>query len=297
MTTAGRSLTTIRRIVVYRYTEEPPAEGAPPTLAPTQFAKLATRLDSIEGANLPDAATGTKLTYEDAPSFRSESGRPLRHTYAVVTEGLAAKSELSNLISIQPLDAAVPPATLKALATPEGVILEWPAPKKSISGGDAPVIVGYNVYRDDVVINTSPVTETRYTDAPPYGEHQYRVTAVASVGPPRIESLPSPLATAHFRDLVPPPAPVNVSALIETRIIRLLWDAVDAPDLAGYNVYRYEGTARLKMTPIGPLKSPFFGDEGPDPGITYVYAVTSIDNNGNESAETKSMPVLVPKTP
>lgn len=316
LTTAGRSLLGLRRIVVYRFSEEaPPQPGVPdpilqfkgvPTLAPAQFAKLATRIESMESANLPAATVGAKLTFTDPAPFTSVSGRPRRHTYAVVTEGVTAKGDFSNLATIVPLDVAVPPATLKAIAIAEGVTLEWPAPSVSVTGSRPPVLIGYNVYRTtgeeasadlSSPLNATPTTATTFTDAPPYGEHQYRVTAVASSGPPRIESLPSPPATANFRDLVPPPSPANVSELVETRLVRLVWDAVDAPDLAGYNIYRYEGTARLKMTPIGALKTTFFGDESPSPGITYTYAVTAIDSNGNESPETKSQPVLVPKTP
>lgn len=326
LTTAGRSLTTLRRVVVYRHYEEAPPEtatrpadtlqpGVPdpllqfkgvPTLAPAQFAKLATRLDSIESANLQAATVGSTLVFTDEAPFRSPSGRPRRYTYAVVTEGIADKGDFSNLAVIVPLDAAIPPSTLKAIANPGGVTLEWPAPTASVTGGSGPVIIGYNVYRTagseatsnlESPLNASPLTATTFTDTPPYGEHQYRVTAVAFTGPPRIESLPSPPATVLFRDLVAPPAPTNVSELVETRIIRLVWDAVDAPDLDGYNVYRYEATSRLKMTPTFALKSPVFGDESPNPGIEYTYAVTAIDKNGNESAETKSRPVLVPKTP
>lgn len=307
LTTAGRSLSSVRRIVVYRWSEEPPAQAATrPTISPAQFAKLATRLESIESANLPAATVGSRLTFTDPAPLRSASGSPVRHTYAVVTEGVTARSDFSNLTTIVPLDVAVPPATLNAIASAGGVMLEWPPPAVSLSGNTSPVIIGYNVYRTTgeeaaadlgSPLNATPTTATTFTDAPPYGEHQYRVTAVASSGPPRIESLPSPPATANFRDLVPPPSPANVSELVETRLVRLVWDAVDAPDLAGYNIYRYEGTARLKMTPIGALKTTFFGDESPNPGITYTYAVTAIDSNGNESPETKSQPVLVPKTP
>src|SRR6059058_3374191 len=83
MTTAGKSMTGIRRVVVWRATEELPVLQPPrdlntllpgdtdptkpqsiqlfskvPTLAPAQFLKLRNRVDSVEGANLPAATTG-----------------------------------------------------------------------------------------------------------------------------------------------------------------------------------------------------------------------------------------------
>ena len=286
LTTAGRNLTAIRRVVVYRHVADPVAPTA--ALTSAQFARVATRLQSIEGAELPAATEGAKLTFTDQPPM----GR--RVTYAVVTEGMDARSDLSNLEAITPLDVAQAPSGLKAIVTPQAVVLEWPAPQKSTSGSSTPVLAGYNVYRGETLLTPKPITETRYSDTPAYGEHEYRVTAVGSAGPPLIESLPSPVATANFRDLIPPPVPQNVSALVETKIVRLLWDAVDAPDLAGYNVYRYEPPYKLKMMT---LKTTFFGDESVQPGVHYTYAVTAIDANGNESAEAKANVVMVPKVP
>ena len=56
-------------------------------------------------------------------------------------------------------------------------------------------------------VNTSPVTSATYTDNPPYGPHDYFVTALAATGPPRVESDPSLAVSATFKDLVAPPPP------------------------------------------------------------------------------------------
>lgn len=335
LTTSGRSLSGLRRVVLYRYSEPLPATvpssgpataaepGVPnaiaqfanvPTLAPAQFAKLSTRIDSIEGANLPAASTGDRLVYEDSPPVRSDAGQPVRYTYGVVTESISARSEVSNLVSIVPLDVAVAPTALTASASAAGVTLRWKAPATAATGSGAPVIVGYNIYRDagelraevPQPINTTAVTDTSFTDTPPYGEHEYRVTAVASAGPPRIESDASGVAKANFRDLVAPPPPATLSALVETKQIRLIWDPVDAADLHGYLVYRIEAVGtdpaalreigRLKFTPL-PIPQTNFVDIGPEPGIFFRFEVTAVDKSGNESAPTNSGWVLVPKTP
>src|SRR5690242_9161956 len=70
LTTAGKQLGPIKRVVVYRYIETlPVTQGAPladfSTVAqptPGTFNKLKTKIDSIEGANLPAASNGAKLT-------------------------------------------------------------------------------------------------------------------------------------------------------------------------------------------------------------------------------------------
>lgn len=308
LTTAGRSLPAVRRVIVYRSMEEvPPSTVAgPATLAPAQFAKLSTRIDSIEGANLASATTGSRLSYEETPP----SGRPVRLTYGVVTEGVSARSELSNLVSIVPLNVAVAPPSLTTEAKAEGVTLRWEAPKAAATDARAtPVIVGYNIYRDPgdeltKPVNPSPVTGTTFTDAPTYGDHRYVVTAVASVGPPLIESEASPAANATFKNLLPPPPPTGLSALIETSLVRLVWDPVDAPDLAGYKIFRMEGVlmndevrdlAGFVMTPQ-PIVETNFSDPV-QIGISYRYEVRAVDKSGNESAPAKTGWVLVPKTP
>ena len=328
LTTAGKSLPSIRRISIFRYSEELPATptaqtggsstpvpdtkvapavaqfGTAPPLTAAQFAKLSRRIDSIEGANLPAASSGSRLAYEDAPPLHSSSGRPLRITYAVVTEGPGGRSDFSNLASITPLDVGVPPSAVVADAKPAGVELTWTAPTASVTGAKTPAIVGYNIYRtakgialDQFTppVNPTPVSKTTFTDVPPYATFDYRVTAVAAAGPPRIESDPSAPVTVTFRDLVAPPPPATVTALVETKVVRIVWDAVDSSDLDGYNVYRTEAAGRIKLTPH-PARQTFFGDESLLPGIEYFYSVTSVDKSGNESAETKSQPVMVPKT-
>lgn len=336
LTTAGRSLTEIRRISVYRYSEElPVAPGGrdPKTLMPgdidptlpepmalfskiptipaAQFAKLSQRVDSIEKANMSAVTAGTKLVFTDEPPFASTDGRPVRLTYAVVTEGGTAKSELSNLAILVPLPVAVAPSGVSADVKPEGVTLSWTRPASSIKQGTDPVISGYNIYRTapghapgefDAPINNAPVKDSPYTDVPPYGEHEYRITAVAEE---HIQSDLSQPVQATYKDLLPPPAPTDVTALVETKSVRLLWDPVDAADLAGYRVYRSEGVGHessIKEIGTVPLVNEIvtattITDPNADLGIAYRYGITSIDKSGNESTRVWTEWVVVPKAP
>ncbi|HUP44734.1 MAG TPA: hypothetical protein VM779_04390 [Thermoanaerobaculia bacterium] len=331
LTTTGVSLQGIRRIVVYRYAQElppsattepqqPPEPGAlhaveafrkVPELTAVQFAKLSERVNSIESADVAGATIGARVVFDDTPPFVSSSGRPLRLTYGVVTEGLSGRSEPSNLISIVPLPVASPPPSLVATAAAEGIRLKWSTPEQSIVPGADPVIAGYNIYRGqgetfarefETPVNKALIEGTSYTDVPTYGEHRYRVTAVAA-REPQLESEPSPVATATFRDLVPPPPPATVSALVETAAVRLVWDAVDAPDLAGYVIYRAEGTGLETLREVGkfPLTGLITETNYSDPtvsvGISYRYEITAWDKSNNESAPVSTGWVLVSRTP
>jgi hypothetical protein len=327
LTTTGRALTAVERISVFRYVEDLPAAApnAPtpgdlgptipqpvalfskvPTLPQAQFAKLGTRVESIEKANLPAASAGSKLLFVDRPQFTTTDGRPVRITYAVVTEGETARSEYSNMAIIVPLPVAIPPVKIAAAPKAAGVTLTWEAPTASVRGpGVAPFIQGYHIYRTapgqpinefTAPVNNAPVKETTYTDVPPYGEHEYRIAAVAAEGPPRVQSNLSDPVRTTFKDLVAPPAPASVTPLLETNRVRLIWDAVEAPDLAGYIVYRIEGKSRLRLAPWI-IKETNFTDISIDIGIAYHYEVTSLDASGNESAAVKSETIIVPKTP
>jgi uncharacterized protein len=326
LTTTGRSLTDIRRISVYRYSEELPesaldpatpvtpepavprevtAFGRIPTLPRAQFEKLSTRIESIDKANLASVTAGAQLIFEDRPPLRSMAGRPVRLTYAVVTEASTARSELSNMVSLVPLPVSVPPSGLTATPQAEGVLLEWQRPEQSVGGEASPVVVGYHVYRSapgeapgelTPPVSVAPVTGTTYRDLPPYGEHDYRVSAVAATLPTVVQSEMSTPVRATFRDLVPPEAPTNVTALLETKLVRLLWDPVTAPDLAGYLLYRIEGPYRLKLSPE-PFPQTSFTDVSIEVGTRYHYEVTAVDRSGNESAPARSEEVLVPRSP
>jgi hypothetical protein len=339
LTTAGRTLTSVNRINILRYVEELPAAtlgrdpnqilpgdidptvpqpvalfAKVPELPRAQFTRLATRVDSIEKANLSSATAGSRLIFTDRPSFRSASGRPVRVTYAVVTEGGDERSDISNLAAIVPLPVATPPVGLTAKAQADGIVIGWETPKTSVRGEEAPIVEGYHIYRtapggtlDEFAtpINNAPVKGNTYTDVPPYGEHEYRVSAVAMSGAPStIQSAVSAPIRATFKDLMPPPAPASLDTLVEPNAVRLVWTAVDAPDLAGYRLYRTEGVGHdtqirdAGTIPLGPtVVETYFVDARTDRGIAYRYAVTAIDKSGNESARVLSGWVVTPKTP
>lgn len=328
LTTAGKSLTDIRRIVVYRASEEFPVAPAGsvdtstpqpvtlfakiPPLTPAQFTKERKRLDAIDASSLPSVTNGARLVYEDTPQIHTTDGRPIRQTYAVVTETSSARGDVSNLAAIVPVDVPSPPYDLQAKAKAQGIVLSWQKPSDA-----KPDLPGYNVYRrgekesEDILaapINAAPVTETTYTDTPSYGTFTYVVRAVAASGTPRVESEPSTAVTATFKDLMPPPAPASMNALVETHAVRLVWDPVTAPDLAGYMLYREEAQGHpdspAGVKSVGVINlihhlitTTTYVDPDADLGISYRYAVTSVDKNGNESERVWTPWVTVPKTP
>lgn len=85
-----------------------------------------------------------------------------------------------------------------------------------------------------------------------------------------------------YYDNTPPSDPVGVGVQNGDREVLVYWNYNYENDVAGYNVYSsssYYGRYEL----IGSTKSNTFMDYGVTNGVTYYYAVTAYDYNGNES--------------
>ena len=99
----------------------------------------------------------------------------------------------------------------------------------------------------------------------------------------------------------PPGAPGELQSTDQVQGVTLVWSAVSADDLAGYNVYRdTESFASLSgRSPVNdaPLADPTYRDEGVDTGSTYYYRVTAVDAGDNEGNPSNQISVTVFPTP
>jgi hypothetical protein len=104
-----------------------------------------------------------------------------------------------------------------------------------------------------------------------------------------IAGLPSPMATIDAKDVFPPAVPAGVAAVADAqaRAIDLSWTPDTEADLAGYVVYRRDvtaGTAMERISGKALVVPPSFGDTTVVAGHRYAYAVSAVDQDGNESA-------------
>jgi hypothetical protein len=96
----------------------------------------------------------------------------------------------------------------------------------------------------------------------------------------------SAMACASFADTYPPPAPARLAAVAVPGTISLIWDPVDAADLAGYLVLRGEpGNATLTALTPEPVRETTYRDGSVRAGTRYVYAIVAVDTAKNRSAE------------
>ena len=108
--------------------------------------------------------------------------------------------------------------------------------------------------------------------------------------------------TAGF-DMSPPgsgsvPAPLYVNVSMTDGVVDVTWSPVSSPTLAGYYVYRGNGTAgqytRLTITPIPKAAPTVYHDSSVQPGHTYFYTVTSVNTTGAESGYAQAISVAIP---
>jgi fibronectin type 3 domain-containing protein len=178
--------------------------------------------------------------------------------------------------------------------TPEEgrICLEWLEPTRDLLGRPDVKVGGYFVYRralDDPdygdPVNAKPATGPGYVDtAAPYGGPLVYTVRATLPDKPKIEGPPSEEAAVDYRDVFPPPAPPRLDALPEASLVRLVWDPVGAPDLAGYAVFRREGNGAPARLNAELVVDAFYNDTTAQPGHKYVYTVRAVDRAGNQSA-------------
>jgi hypothetical protein len=261
-------------------------------LAEEAFYQAAEKIATLPLPELAERTRGASIVYRDplSPLFTEEKKlEPL--AYAVISVRRdGSRSPLSNIATLEPDVAPEAPILLPALPAEGRVCIEWLPPQKDVFG--RPVeISGYAIYRRilpeqeyERPLNAQPVVALSYVDAgAPYGVPLvYTVRAVLAKNP-KVEGLPAEEIAVLHRDLYPPPAPLRLDALSEGSRVRLVWSPVDAPDLAGYVVFRAQATGALERLTKDPVADPFFTDETVGQGKRYRYAVIAIDRAGNQS--------------
>ena len=145
-----------------------------------------------------------------------------------------------------------------------------------------------------VATDAGGMLDTGVRDGDTYRYVAHRVRTVTLNGQ-RLElhSVPSAAITFTFHDVFPPKAPSGLvlvpgGGFGESPSIDLSWDANLDNDIAGYNVYRSESGAFVKIN-AETVAAPAFRDVHVEPGHTYSYRVTAVDQRRNESAPSVSV--------
>ncbi len=218
--------------------------------------------------------------------------------YRVVALGIQGDAASPSLeVRTAPLLSLAPPRSVTAIGGEQRVELFWEAVSTRSDGSVFNGFIGYNVYRRDeggaygeTPLNQEPLRTPSYEDRGAQNDktYFYQVRAVDSPVLPWKESLDAPEATATPRNVTPPGRPAGLTVVPGVGRIFLTWTENSEGDLAGYYLYRSTKSGRdRERLNDKPLARTTYSDESVEPGRSYYYVVTAVDQSGNESEPCK----------
>ena len=170
-------------------------------------------------------------------------------------------------------DTVAPSVPQNLVATPvsdDQIDLTWDASTDNVG------VTGYNIYRDNVLVDTSPTNSYSDTGLAIETEYEYEVSAFDAAANESARSAPD---TATIPDTTAPSTPQNLAATqVSATQIDLIWDAsTDNVGVTGYNVYRDD-----VLIDTSPTNS--YSDAGLAVETEFEYEVSAFDAAANESA-------------
>jgi hypothetical protein len=184
------------------------------------------------------------------------------------------KSAWSNLVSVR-VQAPLPvPAGLRAEATASGVKLTWSdaAPSYRV------LRKGPDEQKPSVLAETE---KPEYLDATAQFDRTYEYIVQALRD--KAESEISAPVSITPKDVFPPAVPSGLNVVAGIGTVELAWDRDTEPDLRGYRVYRSVDGGEFQRI-VDLIDVPAYSDHDIKAGKRYRYAVTAVDQAGNESA-------------
>lgn len=269
---------------------------------------------------------GKPGTFTEALPAALASGSPRLLTYYVELKNHKHRSAgPSNAAVVLSGQAPAPVSGLTATVVKSGVMLHWQpvaestpsavrlerkrlsAPPKQNTGELLPPAQEPLVEDLLVAADAQPAPPDRALDKTiQFGQlYQYRAQRVERVqsGDRTIE-LDGPFSapvSVNAQDVFPPAVPSGLAAVANASeagtpaSIDLSWQPDSDPGLAGYAVYRREGTGDWqRISPPQPVAGPAYRDVNVLPGHTYIYSVTAISQNGHASARSAETSESVP---
>ena len=195
-----------------------------------------------------------------------------------------------------------PPGGLSGAASDGSVALSW----QPAARDEGQVIAGYRIYRrvdrgslpaesvSGLISDVLEYTDRGLKNNTPY---YYVVKSVVKSGDLLIEGLPSSEVMFIPVDMIPPSVPKGIVVIPADGKVNVYWENNEEPDLFGYNIYRRSAEEkRGRKVNDEPVKGSRFSDSSVKKGMTYIYAVTSVDDSPqkNESARSEEFRVVIP---
>ncbi len=225
----------------------------------------------------PSLAAGI-ATYE-IPSAGWTNQEVVIASRVVAENGKA--SAWSNYVILPVVPPPDPPHDLTAESTPAGVKLTWRSSATHFR------VLRKTADETQYAAVAPDITEHEWTDPHTVFGTAYNYMVQSIVPLPNGKQAESELIeTKITAQAPPPPAPTGLAAVPGTNTIELTWE-VPPGDVAGYRVYRAEGSGPLQK--IAELNAiPTYSDHAVEHGKTYRYAISAVDSAGREGARSEA---------
>ncbi len=189
-------------------------------------------------------------------------------------------SDWSNLVSLPVVEPLARPEAVTAEAAAEGVRLRWQAAERS--GVAFRILRRSGEEQQPAEAGHAGSREWIDTSARHGVSYEYRVRAVLPASDREAESEVSDAAVIVPRDTFPPAVPKGLTAIAAPGAIELGWERNTEADFAGYIIYRSKNAGVFERL-ADRVATPSFSDRSTTNGAKYSYAVSAVDQLGNES--------------
>lgn len=195
-------------------------------------------------------------------------------------------SPVSNLVRLEVVEPLERPR-ITVVPTAGGYVVSWPQ-----RAG-----LKWNIYRRTPSFQKNPVLlatvdSSPFLDSTSQFDTSYEYSAVATRETSALvaESEPSEPVPVDKPDVYPPSVPASIAVIAGASSIEVTWERSPESKLKGYYLWRAVGDGPFERLP-DLLVAPAYSDRDVTPGKRYRYAVSAIDQKGNESG--KSQPAEI----
>lgn len=305
-TVAGLPYDGLDEVVLYLLERTAATVAVSPVLPPPdrrEFEAAAQPLLRVGGAELASAISGDRLTLRYRLAEPIPAGAPLRH-FAVRTHAAGGEaSDLSNIVSLLARPPLAAPANLVLAPRKDGIELRWSALPDAVAG--------YHVYRRTAdrtaygaplaaiapataPASPEPASSSALDSSAAFGQrYVYAVVAVAA-REPLVEGALSTEREILYEDRFGPAPPRGLMSLPGEGFVRLVWEGVAEPDVAGYLVERADPGSDFHRVTTAPIAELELTDRGLASGFLFRYRVAAIDRSGNLGNFSSAIEARVP---